>query len=172
MNPHTAWYSVLQPFLDEVRCWSGSIGAFEHELRVAGRPDEAVLAGHNLAMLWTIPGLSVVGGFLFRWSAMDAGQATRLCAVNRSHLIGMQGLRKIIDQGIVVLFVWNVPMACGSDHAASHGVDLMTQTIEYLVTGIRGCTLLLLGCIGLEWLLAEVFLWNREGMQKRWFRCS
>jgi hypothetical protein len=37
---------------------------------------------------------------------MDMGQAARLCTFNRSRFSGMAVARKIIDRGIVVLFVW------------------------------------------------------------------
>jgi len=148
-----AWIAVLRPLIDSIRNWSGGIAAIEH-----GLAGDAEVAGSRLALLWIVPGLGIVAGFLCRWAAMTADQAAWQCARNRARFSGMEVLRKLLDRGIVVLFVLSLPMP----HAAAAGLDPAVASLAHwfscVAVGGRGAVLLMLGGIGLDWLIVESIL--------------
>ena len=148
------WYPFLHPLIDGVRSWSGNIGRIERDLAASAGPDAALFAGTRLALLWILPGVAIIAGFLCRWIAMTPEQAAWQCAANRSRFSGTDVLRTVIDRAIVVLFVLSLPMvheAGGADPA----VMALAHSIVFVAVGGRGMTLMLLLGIGLDWLIAE-----------------
>ncbi len=153
-----AWIAVLRPLIAIVRGWSGGIAGIEHGLVANGLAGDAEVAGSRLALLWIVPGLGIVAGFLCRWATMTADQAAWQCARNRARFSGMEVLRKLLDRGIVVLFVLSLPMP----HTAAAGLDPAVASLAHwfscVAVGGRGAVLLMLGGIGLDWLIAELIL--------------
>ncbi len=147
---------ALPGITDPLCRWIPGIARIEHRLVAAGRPNEALLTGFTLAMLWLVVGLFLLGGFLTRWSGMTPERARWIRASHRARFCGQEVVRKVIDRGIVVMFVWNLPL----DHAAD--ADLGTafattfERLDILLTGFRGGLLMFLCLVLLEWVYVEL----------------
>jgi hypothetical protein len=153
-----AWYAALHPLIDFVRGWSLGIAGIEHGLEARGQAADAALAGSRLALLWIVPGLTIIAGFLCRWSTMTPRQAASQCARNRARFSGVEVLRKTIDRVIVMLFVWSLPMAHTAAADVEPAVASLAQGITYVAVGCRGGILLFLGGIALDWLVGKLIV--------------
>ena len=156
-----AWFGILQPLVDAVRHWSGSIGRLEQDLVAQGRAD-AVIVGSRLALLWIVPGLVVIAGFLLRWLSMTGERAEAVCLRNRARFGGTEVLRTSLDRLIVVLFVWHLPLTQAGATAVDPAVLALAQQITLFTIAARGGTLLMLAGLALEWAGAELFWWQRR----------